>query len=130
MRTIIIGLMIASLSLQALQAKELGRSYLKYYDSVEVKDLTFSFDPKTRTCTQMSDQKVAKNFFEDKDHKCEIMSNDNIKGGIVFDCRINNIPKIWIAGSNKHVCEKTGKIALFALQLDNKRRGVKEWKQF
>lgn len=101
-----------------------------YLNKVDTSKLFFSFIPKTRECEVLEDTGGAKNWIEDKTHECKVMTHKVLKSGIVVDCKINGVPRIYAFGKNYGDCLLSGKTALFTVQQDNKRRGVEQWKQF
>ncbi|MEV9527036.1 hypothetical protein AB0W38_00395 [Aliarcobacter butzleri] len=130
MRTLTTLILTTIIGLSAANAAEKGRNHLSYYDTISLSSLKYSWAPKVGSCDELQDTAGAKSFFEDKANNCDIIWNPTLKSGFIMECKINGVPKIWAAGANKHDCEKAGKIALFTLKQDNKKRGIEEWKQF
>lgn len=101
-----------------------------YPEKVDISNLFFSFTPKTKECEVLEDTGGAKNWIEDKAHECKVMTHKVLKSGIVVDCKINGVPRIYVFAKNYGDCLLAGKTAIFSVQLDNKKRGVEKWKQF
>lgn len=113
------------------EVKEADKSEkMLYPERIDISKLFFSFVPKTKECVVVQDNGGAKNWIEDKAHECKVMTHKVLKSGIVVDCKINDIPRIYAFAADYGDCLLSGKTALFTVQQDNKRRGVEQWKQF